>query len=168
MKTLLLSQRVNRMFKGTIDASIKLQGNLWFVQIFDTSAGADVYGDIARANPLLMDRKHGPLSIAKFMRCTDKYYRIKLELAKEYFGFADTARILSEESELEYGSWRRMLIAQSTRPVRYSVGPLSLGFGSLVLGDHEFTNAQELIDDLIRIDLLDRQIDAWDDFDDDD
>ncbi|PIA89368.1 hypothetical protein CB0940_06942 [Cercospora beticola] len=35
MKTLLLSQRVNRMFKGTIGGSTKLQRALWFKTIFD-------------------------------------------------------------------------------------------------------------------------------------
>ncbi|GIZ41356.1 hypothetical protein CKM354_000466200 [Cercospora kikuchii] len=194
MKTLLLSQRVNRMFKGTIEGSIKIQKALWFNELFETSPsgtqGAERAPNIVRANPLLIGWEEGPLQIERLRHSWNTSADLEIRLSKAYSWHSDAGSTLSavdmemeafrEESETgaseinnsdhENASWRGMLVAQSTQPVWYNITALGLRFGCGDLAYRKPVLAGELRDRAHQRDMPEEMRDLldYDDSEDDD
>lgn len=186
MKTLLLSQRVNRMFRGTIKGSVKLQKALWFKKLFNTSLsstdGEDDASVVARANPLLIGWEEGPLQIERLGHSWNASADLKVRLSKIYSWDSDAGSTLSavdmemeafredpetEDSETnksdhESASWRDMLVAQSTQPVWYSITVLGLRFGCGELGYGKPVLAGKLRDNAHRLDMPEEMRDPLD------
>ncbi|CAK1358446.1 unnamed protein product [Cercospora beticola] len=129
MKTLLLSQRVSRMFKEMIKNSTKLQQALWFTKLFDTDASSDDDGKgpqtVVRANPLFI-KKGGdaPNSLWLQHSIGHAYCGLEVQITK----FTHDAESDSEASHFEEESWRYMLVAQSNKKVEYSLEVSGAGF----------------------------------------
>ncbi|GIZ41357.1 hypothetical protein CKM354_000466300 [Cercospora kikuchii] len=129
MKTLLLSQRVNRVFKDMIEGSTKLQQALWFTPLFDTeTSSVDEHKGprtITRGNPLFSKSGGNAPEILSFKNSSGgAYCTMSLQIGKFSFDI-DTD---SETSDTEEESWRLMLAAQSNRKVEYVTSVSGVGF----------------------------------------
>ncbi|PIA89371.1 hypothetical protein CB0940_06941 [Cercospora beticola] len=184
MKTLLLSQNVNRMFKGTIEGSIKLQNALWFVELFDTTTPSTGKAtgalNFVRANPLLIGWDRGALQVEGLGPVVGGSCDMGVKLVKTYpWNFDLDSRTSesetdsseaprpefedseTEDADAEYGSWYRMLVAQSTEPTAYVVRTAGLFHGANYLDYDEPMTAQQLRKDAIVEDSLGAMIPQW-------
>lgn len=163
MTTLLLSQRVNRMFNDTIQGSVKLQKALWFIELEESRdhRRCTFSETKSRINPLFFERNDTtPISVES-LQGTDGYFprapcksiavELKIKMKNDWTG--------------QPQSWSRMLIAQS---VDQTCVPMELDWPDIeykfLHGDPYFTNlcasetaadVFELAEDLAYEDYLD-------------
>lgn len=101
-KTLLLSQRVSRTFKATIDCSQRLQRELFF----KPASARQWHADGPSYNPLLLYRTIELCTHGSFVHLT-------LAASGPYRISYDVRALAYPRSEFVGGSWQRMLLQQT-------------------------------------------------------
>lgn len=147
MKTLLLSQRVNRMFKGTIGGSIKLQRALWLKGIFDhqalSSDKAQCDCAVLRVNPLFTKGRKKPFRYTAPFGQDDPGARrdFKFTMTKTAFEGSSSEPAHPDPethaSAAESPSWSRMLMLQWSSPIQYATEVSGPDFRGLVYLQHD-------------------------------
>ncbi|WPB02860.1 uncharacterized protein RHO25_007496 [Cercospora beticola] len=108
MTTLLLSQRVNRMFNDTIQGSVKLQKALWFTELEGSRdhRTCTLSETKSRINPLFSKRNYPTKVFVEALRGLD-WYAPRKSIAVEMRSKAKNGWTGPSQS------WSRMLIAQT-------------------------------------------------------